>query len=220
MNVSRTTRQALFACLLLASAAGVTKPLAAQGLQAGLAWSELTGVEGLEVRRGLVFGASFTLFRIGPVYVGPEILYIQKGARVATPGQSGVEDIRLDWFDIPLLFELGGYIAGTPIRPAVYAGPYYGLQSGCSFAFTDADDRSGDCLLTGLRDVGIDGVFADGHAGWIVGGSLELYTGDWGNIAIDARYTASFSDIMQTGSSTLPKTRSFVVMAGWLPTFR
>ncbi len=196
------------------------RPAAAQGLRAGLAFNELTDLAGFESRQGFAFGASFSVLRFGAVAVTPELLYVQKGAKRSTASPSGIDDIRIDWFEIPVLLRVGSFISGTPVRPSAYGGIYYAFESGCSFGFADGGDRSEGCTFVGLQEIGINGGISDNTAGWVVGGAVEYFVERIGLLSIDARYTASFSAITRRGSESRPKTRTFIIMAGWAPSFR
>jgi len=192
----------------------------AQGLRAGIAMSQLTNLDGFGARRGLVLGASFGFLRFGMVTVAPEVLYIQKGAKLKTPStESGIEDIRIDYFEVPILARVGGYIRGTAVRPSVYAGGYYGFETGCSFGFEDGSDRSEDCFFGGLQEIGLDGTLKDNDTGWVLGGAVEMLTAV-GTVSLDARFSQSFGKITREGSVDEPKNRSVIIMLGWSPEFR
>jgi len=202
--------------ILLVAASGA----GAQGLRGGIVMSQLTDVEGVEARRGLVLGASFGLLRFGMLSIAPEVLYIQKGAKRETPtAVSGIDDIRIDYFEIPILARFGGYITGTAIRPSVYAGGYYGFETKCSFGFEDGGDRSADCFFSGLQEFGIDGTLKDNDTGWVLGGAVEMLT-RVGAVSLDARYSQSFGKITREGSVDEPRNRGVVIMLGWSPELR
>lgn len=208
----------LLAMVLLGSVG--TRPAEAQGLHAGLASSRLTDVPGLESRRGVVLGATFSFLEFGRLSLTPGLMYVQKGARLSVPTEAGIEDLRIDWFEIPVLIEFGEYVFDSPVRPSVFVGPYFALRTGCSFGFADGSDRSEDCFFAGLQEIGIDGAIDENDFGWTAGAGLEYYTGRIGNISIEARYSASFSDIMRSGSVSEAGTRSWILTAGIRPTVR
>lgn len=192
----------------------------AQGLRAGIVMSNMSDIDGIEPRRGLVLGASFGLLRFGMLSIAPEVLYIQKGAKRETPtAVSGIEDIRIDYFEIPILARFGGYITGTAIRPSIYAGGYYGFETGCSFGFEDGGDRSEDCFFSGLQEIGIEGTLKNNDTGWVLGGGVEMLT-SIGAISLDARYTMSFGKFTREGSVNEPKHRGVIIMLGWAPELR
>lgn len=216
--MNRSTRQfacaALTAILLVPSLGYGTA--SAQGLQAGITRSTLTNVPGVEPRQGLAFGASLGFLDFGALSLAPGFYYVQKGARLETPTESGIEDLRVDWIEVPVMLEFGAYIRGTPLRPSIAAGPYFGFRTGCSFGFEEGD-RSEDCLFNGLREFGIDGVFDETDLGWTVSGGLALYTGQLGVVSVGARYAASLSDVTQRGSATGTRNRTWTFLLGWSP---
>ena len=189
----------------------------AQGLHAGITISDLSGVDGLEPRRGLVLGASLSFLRIGLVSITPEILYIQKGARRETPSaENGIEDVRLDYVEVPILARVGGFIRGTAIQPAVYAGGYFAFEIGCSVGFDDGE-RSSGCNFAALQELGVDGALDESDAGWIIGGAIEFYLPAIGGLSLDARYSSSFAPITREGSIDEPKHQTITIMLGWNP---
>lgn len=198
----------------------VASPSAAQGVRAGLSFSNLSVPDNLETRQGFVFGASFSFLNFGILSLSPEILYVQRGARRPTPSEeAGLEDVRIDWFEIPLLVRAGGYLRGTPIRPSLHAGPYFAFRTSCSFG-GDAGSRTDGCLFPAMLDFGIDGSFNDQVLGWVVGAGVDVLVPSIGTLLLEARYSASFTDIMVNGSNDLPKSSSFIIMGGWAPGFR
>jgi hypothetical protein len=211
-----------FAALVAALVVSVVMPTAAHAqIRAGVSFSTLTGVDGFESRMGISAGVALSLLSLGPVSLTPELLYVQKGGKLSSPtAESGIEDIRLDYFVFPALIEFGNYIRGTPIRPRVYAGPYYAFQTNCSLGFESSGDRSGGCPFIGLQEAGIDADIDDSDWGFVVGGALAYFAGSIGSISIDARYTASLSTIARTGSDAEPKNRSIEFTAGWRPGFQ
>lgn len=197
-----------------------SSPAAAQGLRAGLSFSNLSVPENLETRQGFVFGASFSFLNFGILSLNPEILYLQQGARRPTPSpEAGLEDVRIDWFQVPVLVRAGGYLRGTPIRPSVHAGPYFAFRTDCSFG-GDEGTRTDGCLFPAMQDFGIDGTFNDQIVGWAVGGGVDVLFSSFGTVILEARYMSSFTDIMVSGSVDKPKATSFVIMLGWAPGFR
>lgn len=207
----------VLAAMLLAAAAS---PVHAQ-LKAGVTFSSLSGTTGeFGTRQGFMGGIGLSFLRFGPVSLTPELLYVQKGGKLDTPTESGIEDIRLDYFVVPAMLEFGNYIRGTAIRPGIYGGMYYAFQTQCSIGFNTGEGRSNGCPISALQEMGIDADIEDSDWGWVLGGSLSYTTVSIGSISIDVRYTAGLADIARFNSNDEPKNRSFEITAGWRPDFR
>lgn len=210
---------AMPAALVLLSLPG--SAVHAQGLRAGVAVSELQGPTGFESRTGLVLGAAFNFLRFGPVSVVPEVLYVQLGGHLPVPVDQEIDDIRIDYFQIPVLAKVGAPIPGLPsLEPSLHGGGYMSFQTKCSFGFADGSDRSRLCTLGGLQAAGIDGVFRDTDWGWVVGGGVDVVTNRIGIISLEARYFGSLTSITVSGSQDDVKNRAWMLMLGWSPDLR
>jgi hypothetical protein len=210
---------AMPAALVLLSLPGAK--LHAQGLRAGIAVSELVGPTGFESRTGLVLGAAFDFLRFGPVSISPEVLYAQLGGHLPVPVDQEIDDIRIDYFQIPVLAKIGAPIPGLPsLEPSLYGGGYLSFQTKCSFGFADGSDRSRLCTLGGLQATGIDGVFRDTDWGWVVGGGVNVMTNRIGILSIEARYMGSLTSITVSGSQADAKNRAWMLLLGWSPDLR
>lgn len=195
----------------------VTANAAAQGLRAGIVSSELTGAGSFDSRTGLVLGAGFVVLSAGPVDFAPEFLYAQFGGSLPEPTGQAIDDVRIDYFQIPLLVRVGSSIPGAEfLTPSLHGGIYYAFETKCSFGFADGGDRSTICTLEGNRETGVDGVYRDTDMGWAAGAGLAVST-RYGNFQLEARHARSLRSITVSGSVDDAKNRAWLIMLGWSP---
>lgn len=106
------------------------------GVKGGLAlanWSTsepLFGDYPLKNKAGFVFGAFTNIGLAGNFSFQPEILYVQKGTKVAvTEGEvTGTVKFNLDYLEIPLLLMYSFQKENSKLIPSIFAGPFIGFN--------------------------------------------------------------------------------------------
>lgn len=110
------------------------QPVPHFGIRVGMNLATITypGFGNTKGRRiGLIAGV-YGHFMIGKRHfsIQPEFLYSQKGVNASAVFQGKFlrgEEIRLDYFEIPILFKYT-FIPGKIVRPSIYLGPYVGFN--------------------------------------------------------------------------------------------
>ena len=196
--------------LSIASLALVPATAAAQGTTAGIKGGinlsniVISGGDSLDIsfekRLGLVVGA-FVGFDFNPnVGLQVEGLYSQKGTKSTDLfGSADDLDIRVDYFEIPLLVR-GNLKAAEGVR----VHPYGGIVP--AFKLTDKQ-TIGDEELTGDDALPIKSF----DLGFAIGAMLDIK-----KFIVDARYTWGLVNVNDTeGDPTEVKNRTFSIMGGF-----
>jgi len=131
-------RQTMPALLLVAFALAPSAAEAQFALKGGLSFGSATEsayLPDLSTKTGFAGGLSFGLPLGSVVELRPELLYVQKGGKLAND-----DSFTLNEINIPLLLQLDIPITG--LMPYVYAGPQGELELKCTAFDTDCVDTS------------------------------------------------------------------------------
>lgn len=226
--VSSSSSLAAVAAVALALSIGA-RPAPAQGigLRGGLNLADFVGSgapEG-ESSVGLNAGGSFQLLSFGPVSVGPEVYYAQKGTKrsqVSLPDGGTTtfsSEFNLAYVEVPLLVTVHplGRGGGSPIKPYVHAGPVFGWNLDCSIELSDPQ-ASPEETCASLLGGSLESTFQDYEQGITFGGGLNLVlVPGKGSITLDVRTTRGLADVISTGSGeTLEiRNRTYSAMLGY-----
>lgn len=175
--------------------------LLAQGLQGGLSLSDLFGgdVEQADSRQGLVAGGSFTILRLGPVSLGPEVYYAQKGAgdtRLQVESAAAYDRFGLEYLEVPVLARLAFQVPGADWL-GIYAqgGPAFAWNLDCSIEPTaDGGATVSDGCAFGSSG-GVESVVEKAEQGLVLGGGVELRIANMGAVTLDGRLVRGLSRI-------------------------
>ena len=238
-------RAASCALVILLLLPGVTPPGSSAGtsalaleaqvaLRGGLSLSDLAGrgVESSDARQGLTGGGGWTLLSLGPLSLGPELYYVQKGtAALAFDAESGApvnfEEFGIDYLEIPVMARLG---FGLPVGDGVLRGYASGglawawrLQ--CSFRPAAPGTGTGTGGGVGGAALGdgcaipqferFDDVIRSADRGTILGGGLVLRVGNFGNVTLDARQVRGLSRLARDPEDPEARNRAFLMTLGW-----
>lgn len=217
----------LFGFLLLPEAA-----LAQLGIRGGLSLSDLagSGVQTSEQRQGLTGGAGWTLLRLGPLEIGPELAYVQKGtgdlllaAQSADPGQPGMApgmadfvEFGIDYLEVPLLARL---VVGLPIGNGTSAylqgGPAWAWRLQCTIRpTTDGAVALNDgCQIPQFQRV--DDVVRAADRGAVFGGGLLVPVGSLGQVTLNARMVRGLDRVAADPNDPEARNRAFLLTLGW-----
>lgn len=190
-------------------------PAAAQfGVRGGVNLSRFVGedaVSGSEA--GLNLGASIPLIHVGPVSIGPEVYYAQKGGGQLDPASAQTLDFELSYIEVPLLarlrFPLSGGLAGY-----VGGGPVYAWKLDCKFtAETDASDTARKC---GEQFQTFDTAMKSADKGIVLNAGLDLpVLGGFGGLNLDARFTRGLDRLVEADAGGNVKNQAITLMLGY-----
>ncbi|TVP56452.1 MAG: PorT family protein [Gemmatimonadales bacterium] len=207
--------------LLLAS----TSPASAQlGIRGGVNLTDLVGggVEQSENRTGLSFGAGYDLLTVGPVSVGPEIFYAQRGADAfvlsptgEAPSFEGPAEVALEYIEIPITARVRLPTMGRLV-PYLMGGPVFGWNLECSVtvdAGAGGAQPSCDDLLS--RE-GFESKVREYEQGFFLGGGVGLsFLEGIGNLTLEARFIEGLSRLGEGDEGPEVKNRAFSLMLGY-----
>lgn len=125
--------------------------------------------------------------------VQPQLLFVQKGAKLREAGLDGT--VTLDYVEVPILGVVSFPRQG-PIIPFVYAGPSIGVSVNATVEVDGVEVDIPDDEIKST-DVGV-----------VVGGGIYV-----DGLTLEARYTAGVDAIAPDANH--PKTRAFYVIAGF-----
>lgn len=161
-----------------------------------------------ETKRGLAGGAFLEIGLPGPFSLQPEVLYVQKGAKISVAEGEvvGTFKANLDYIEIPLLLKFNLFSGGLTV-PSIYAGPFYGFNTKAEFVFSSPGypDQKED-----IKDD-----IKDSEYGLTFGLGLTQKLGIV-KITLDARYDLGLSNNVEPTvvEPSSIKTRTWLFMIG------
>ena len=160
-----------------------------------------------ENKMGLAGGLSMELGLAKGFSLQPEVLYVQKGAKISvSEGEiTGTVKFNVDYIEIPVLLKYNLISSGLTI-PSVYAGPYFGFNTRARLVFK-VDGYPEEYLE--LKDE-----IKDTEFGLTFGLGLTQKLGIM-KVTLDARYDLGLSNIAEEaeGPESI-KTRTWLFMVG------
>ena len=176
----------------LLGAASMARAQSGLGIKAGLSYGTVSNVGvlpgDLHSRSG--FAAGLGLQTGGPVGIGIEGLYAERGVSGGAPGDAR----ELNYLDVPVYLRVGMPTPG--ISPFAYTGPQASFELQC---------RAGgmDCPATGRPTTTYAGV---------IGAGVRLV----GGLTVEGRYVYGLSDLKLSTvtASQSYRTRSFLLLVG------
>lgn len=217
--------------LLVASALATTSrtgTVRAQGigLKGGLNLADFVGNDAgdTESTVGLNAGGSFQILNFGPVSIGPEIFYAQKGSerQLATaPGGgtiAGTSTFNLAYVEVPVLLTVRLVNApGSRFRPFLQAGPVFGWNLDCTVDFSDPQASPAETCQS-LLGGDLESTIEEYEQGVTFGGGLDIaVVPGRGALTLDLRSTLGLDQVIQTQSGTdlEIRNRTFTAMLGY-----
>lgn len=201
-------------------------PAAGQGLglgvEAGLNVSDLSSSGGtnLEAETGYRFGAVLRYDFAPVIGLQTGASFSQKGA-TATEG-TAVQQIELDYLEVPLLLQLNIPTGPAPVNPRLFAGGSLNFEISCDQTVDSGTfDGTAACNASELGDFAFDTKSAD--VGLLFGGGLDFPAGP-GALTVDVRFDLGLSDISDVAETAVEdpvelKNRNFQATAGYILTF-
>lgn len=223
-----STPLAAHAALLVASLASLAlaRPADAQsggrqiGLRGGLNLTDFAGDDAGDVgyTDGLNAGGSFQVLSIGPVSIGPEIYYAEKGADRNLA--DGTVSFGLDYLEVPVIARL--YLPGGSVaRPYLQGGPSFAWNLDCGVT-VDASNGSGVEGASGaceelLSGEGLRSTVEDYETGMVAGAGVDIaLPGGVATLNLDGRYTRGLTRVARgpDGEDVETSNRGFTLMLG------
>ncbi|MDI6850020.1 MAG: porin family protein [Candidatus Saccharicenans sp.] len=184
------------------------------GVKGGLALGNLkslpeTFLEGFpwKAKRGWT-GGVFASFEFLPgISIQPEVLYIQKGARLVDPEYDFEARFNFDYFELPVLLKIDLPIEGLAAVPSVLFGPFFGFNQKASIVMVDPFSRETEDIKTDVQKT---------EYGITFGLFISQKWGP-GHFSVDARYDLGLTNILKPGVEWMEtiKTRTWVFMIGY-----
>jgi len=202
------------------------------GIRGGLSLSDLagSGVQTSEQRQGLTGGAGWTFLRLGPVEIGPELSYVQKGtgdlllaAQSADPGQPGMPptsadfvEFGIDYLEVPLLARLVVDLpVGNGTSAYVQGGPAWAWRLQCSIRPTNggAVALNDGCQIPQFQRV--DDVVQAADRGAVFGAGLLVPVSSLGQVTLNARLVRGLDRVAADPNDPEARNRAFLLTLGW-----
>ena len=158
------------------------------GLKAGVNISNLSGDDAgsPDSKTGFAFGGFF-MYQFSPMFaIQPEAYYTMKGATEKMDFQGTTVDLTytLDYIEIPVLFKFLIPIQGSGVKPAIFAGPFLGINTTAKVkAEFDGQSQEEDLTDTKSTEFGLQ-----------FGGGIGFPVGK-GELGVDIRYILGLSTI-------------------------
>ncbi|NPV83156.1 MAG: PorT family protein [Candidatus Aminicenantes bacterium] len=161
-----------------------------------------------ETKTGLAGGVFLEIGLPGPISIQPEVLYVQKGAKITvTEGEvTGTFSANIDYIEIPLLLKFNLVSGGLTI-PSVYAGPYFGFNTKAEFVTkVEGYPEIKEDIKDDIKNTEFGVTFGLGLTQKL--GVIK--------VTLDARYDLGISNIIEETvvEPSSIKTRTWLFMAG------
>jgi len=158
------------------------------GLKAGVNISNLSGDDAgsPDSKTGFAFGGFF-MYQFSPMFaIQPEAYYTMKGATDKMDFEGTTVDLTytLDYIEIPVLFKFLIPIQGSGVKPAIFAGPFLGINTTAKVkAEFNGQSQEDDITDTKSTEFGLQ-----------FGGGIGFPVGK-GELGVDIRYILGLSTI-------------------------
>lgn len=192
-------------------------PAAAQfGLKGGANLSRFVGADAEdETRTGLNFGGAFNLLSLGPVSLGPELYYAQKGGVQAQNGTT--YEIGLDYVEVPLLARFTLPVPGARfLRSYLTGGPAYAWRLNCEVEAEDgsaAPGSDGECVAADFTNR--ETAIRTADRGVVLGGGMALSVFGLGGVTLDARVVRGLARLSEGEEGPEVKNQAVSLMLGY-----
>ncbi|MGC3943812.1 MAG: porin family protein [Chryseolinea sp.] len=179
----------------------------ALGPKGGVAITTFKGTTSANIdSRTSGFYGIFTNFQLGKVFsLQPEFLLTERGANVSANNVKS--DIKINYFDVPVLAKLRLPLANEVIFPHILFGPDFAFKT--DFHATATDTQSGSTFTVNDADV------KKSDIGGLVGAGIDIQTRGSGIFfTIDGRYGWSFQDLNDNDGTITLRNKGWMFAAG------
>lgn len=153
---------------------------------------------------GGVFG-SFEFLR--GVSIQPEVLFIQKGARLVDTEYDFQARFNFDYFEVPILLKIDLELEGAAAVPSMFFGPFFGFNQKANIVMIDPYSRETEDIRDDIQKSEYGITFG------------LLITQKWGpgHFSVDARYDLGLTNILKPGVGWMEsiKTRTWLFMISY-----
>ncbi len=153
------------------------------GFKGGLSMTGVTGddADDYETKSGLAVGLFTNISLSGGLSIQPELLYVQKGAKLSDESEGSIT-LKANYVEIPVLLKLG-FGNNGPATPCLFVGP--------AFAFSAGSKTNAEGTLLGVPvSVDIDNSNEESSdLGLVLGGGVDFSLGR-AKLTMELRYTA------------------------------
>ncbi|MCR4395104.1 MAG: PorT family protein [Candidatus Saccharicenans sp.] len=160
-----------------------------------------------KTKRGWVGGAFASFEFLQGVSIQPEVLFIQKGARLVDSEYDFEARFNFNYVEIPVLLKIDLPLEGAAAVPSFFFGPFFGFNNRATIVMIDPYSRETEDIKTDVEKA---------EYGITLG---LMVTQKWGPgyFSIDARYDLGLSNILKPGVEWLEsiKTRTWVFTVGY-----
>lgn len=192
-------------------------PLQAQfhfGVKGGLTLGKLKSrpeafLEGFpwKTKRAWVGGAYASFEFLPGVSIQPEVLYIQKGARLIDPEYDFEARFNFDYIEVPVLLKINLALEGAAAVPSIFFGPFFGFNQKASIVMIDPYSQETEDIKADVQKAEYGLAFG------------LLFTQRWGPgyFSVEARYDLGLTNILKPGLEWMEsiKTRTWMFMIGY-----
>lgn len=201
------------------------------GVKGGVNLSKFVGNDSgpAEDKFGLNVGATFRLFKIGPVSINPEIYYSEKGTRFSDqissfmnmdPEQMDIGDLEefdlafnLAYIEVPIMLKIS-LTRDKLLNPFITGGPVFAWRVDCNFSLETAENISvQECANQNFPD--FETTFKDADRGYALGGGLDFAIPVLGTFILEGRYVRGLSRLREGGINNDIQNQSFSLLAGF-----
>ncbi|MEJ1242310.1 porin family protein [Chryseolinea sp. T2] len=164
-----------------------------------------TNSENFDSRTSGFYGL-FTNFQFGRVFsLQPEFLLTERGASFTSSNVRS--DVRISYFDIPVLAKIRLPLANEVVFPHILLGPDFAFKT--DFKATAKDTQTGSAISWTDADV------KQSDVGALVGAGVDIQTrGNGIFFTIDGRYGWSFQDLNDNDNMIEVRNRGWMFAAG------
>lgn len=160
-----------------------------------------------KTKQGWVGGAFASFEFLKGVSLQPEVLFLQKGARLLDSEYDFEARFNFNYLEIPVLLKIDLYLEGAAAVPSLFFGPFFGFNQRASIVMIDPDYRETEDIKTDVEKAEYGVTFG------------LAVTQKWGPgyLSIDARYDLGLSNILKPGVDWMDsiKTRTWVFLIGY-----
>lgn len=184
------------------------------GLKGGFALGKVKSIpevflEGFpwKTRQSWIGGAFASFEFLKGVSLQPEILFLQKGARLIDSEYDFEARFNFNYLEMPVLLKIDLYLEGAAAVPSLFFGPFFGFINQASIVMIDPNSVEKEDIKTDVEKA---------EYGVTFGLAICQRWGP-GFLSIDARYDLGLSNILKPGVEWMDsiKTRTLVFMIGY-----
>ena len=201
------------------------------GVRGGINLTNFIGSDsaGSEEIMGLSAGISFTLIRLGPVSITPELYYAEKGARFSDQLR-GLQDFdpesidqdqpfdlefNLAYLELPVLLKIQlPFISTEVVKPFIGGGPVFAWRIDCDFKIDSGlESTVEECANDNFPN--LETTFNEADRGYAINGGIDFVIPYLGTFTLDARYIRGLERVSASMENSDIQNQSFSLMLGY-----